>query len=140
MRGCPDWLAEALWHIDCDACCVLSRWCVPTGSELVAQHASSAACVLLALLQTQAESRAGLAELPGLKARVSSLQQQLEHAHEDAAAAQQAAAAAEQQLQDARVRLEQANKVCMWLGHCVAAGERRERQAYAMCVSAACVA
>lgn len=73
------------------------------------------AWVLLLLLQAQAESRTGLAELPGLKARVSSLQQQLEQAHEEAAAAHQAAAAAEQQLQDARVRLEQANKVCMAL-------------------------
>lgn len=64
------------------------------------------------LSQAQSKSRAGLAELPGLRARVSSLQQQqLEQAQEEAAAAQQAAAAAEQQLQSTKQQLEQANKV-----------------------------
>lgn len=71
----------------------------------------SAALALLSVLQVQAESRSGLAELPGLQARVSSLQQQLEQAHEEEAAAQQAAVAAEQQLQGAKLQLEQANKV-----------------------------
>jgi predicted nucleic acid-binding Zn-ribbon protein len=66
-------------------------------------------CVLL--LQAQLEARAGLAELPGLRARVSTLQQRLQDAQQEAAAAQQAAAAAEQQLAHTRQQLQEANKV-----------------------------
>lgn len=62
-------------------------------------------------MQAQLESRAGLAELPGLRARVTTLQQRLQDAQQDAAAAQQAAAAVEQQLAHTRQELQEANKV-----------------------------
>ena len=79
--------------------------------------------MLPAFLQVQADSRLGLAELPGLRGRVADLQQQLTQAQEDAAAAQQAAAHTEQQLRQVRQQLEQAHKV-----------SNRLRQRVALCL------